>query len=257
MFCSGIEPGACHVVEPDDVGLTLLGATERHEYADLGAEPERGHGDVVSRAFGAERQARGLHPTFGDQLLRDALVAVTLRDVGDLVPEHGGELILRPRDFEHAGENADLAPREREGVRLLAVEDDDLPLCGLGAVRREERASDTAHVGVGSPPFVDRLLLLHVLKRLAAHGVQIAVRNEQQLLPAGGRSGTRDAASCAEQEICREPGAERAGSRVEHLSPEPIRSEKRACHAFNLRLRLERAAWQIPTPRLRHGRTCG
>lgn len=86
--------------------------------------------------------------------------------VRDLVPDHRGQLVVGARHLEQAGEDDDLAAGQAEGIRLLTVDERELPL-ELRLVLRADPRDALRHAlhPVVPRPRLDYLLAL-VGKRL-------------------------------------------------------------------------------------------
>lgn len=205
-----VVAGARHVEQADLVGLGFLLARERQGDEQRGADA-RGHGHPLV----AERGAEPGHPEADQQFPRHPLDAVACDRVRDLVPEHRGELSVVLRDPEQARVHPDLAAGEREGVRILVLEDDELPV-PVG-MRRDggDAAADFAHPSVqfGIPRYLslgedlapggeaelevpalgqDQELRTAGLRRRGAAGEQDARAHEgkERTLPSSGRQET-------------------------------------------------------------------
>ena len=70
----------------------------------------------------------GLPSDYCIATLAHALAPVLQRRVRDFVPHHGGQPGVILRDRQDAGIDADFSAGQAEGVRLLALEDHELPL---------------------------------------------------------------------------------------------------------------------------------
>ena len=137
----GIEPRRRQDADADAVRLALVRAREVDLL--LGRQPlGRGHGadQRVARQAGgrADQDGRqhGRHRReVGAAGVLDRARDVALRDVGDLVREHAGELAFAAGRGDQAGIDADEAARQREGVDAVVLD-------------REEREAMRALVGM-------------------------------------------------------------------------------------------------------------
>ncbi len=73
---------------------------------------------------------------------------VPTRRVGDLVPDHVGELVLVVGEREQPARDEDVAARQREGVGLVLVDHLELVLEAAPRHAAQQLAADPVHVGV-------------------------------------------------------------------------------------------------------------
>ena len=110
-----VESRARHQVEAEQIGLALLGPTERKQDADLSAEAHEPHELRRHDPRLADDGERGLSGVRGGY----ALVGMASEHVGHLVSEDRGQLILGLGDLQQPRVDADLAARKRESVGLV------------------------------------------------------------------------------------------------------------------------------------------
>ena len=105
--------------------------------------------------------------------------------VGHFVGDHRGHAGFVPGILQDAGEDADLAPGQTEGVGLLAFEDIKLPAV-IGALGRVgDPPPYRRHQGVRLRVLGDLILAFDLLEGLEAHPGLAAFGTEQELAPPG------------------------------------------------------------------------
>ena len=137
-----------------------------------GAHPAQGH---------PQPQAPGL----GQHGLAQALPGMAGQGVGHFMGDHRGHPGLVLGILQDAGEDADLAPGQTEGVGLLAFEDQKLPAV-IGALGRVgDTPAHLRHQGVRLRVSGELVLTLDLLEGLVAHLGLAAFGAEQELAPSG------------------------------------------------------------------------
>jgi hypothetical protein len=111
--------------------------------------------------------------------------------MADLVGDHARQLILVPGNLEDAGVDADLAARQRPGIRLAVLEHGEFP--ALLAPRRRQLPGHGLHHAshIGGLAGIPRLrrLLLGLGEGLLAKLVQLLLGYPANVLLAPGRRG--------------------------------------------------------------------
>src|SRR6267142_2764218 len=118
-----------HEDEPEVIGLRLLQATPRQKQPHGRARAEGG-GDQLHRGR-VTRRERGLsreEPALHGELLAEPLAPVARDRVRDLMAEDSGQPGVVASDRQDPRVHRDLAARQAERVRLLVLEDAELPL---------------------------------------------------------------------------------------------------------------------------------
>ena len=130
-------------------------------------------------------------PGLGQRGLAQALPGVAGQGVGHFVGDHRGHAGLVPGVFQDAGEDADLAPGQTEGVGLFAFKDHKFPAV-IGALGRVGDApAHPGHQGVHFRVLGNLVLTLELLEGLVAHRGLATFGGEQELATTGiGRSRT-------------------------------------------------------------------
>ena len=123
-----VVPRLGHEDEADVVRLGLLGPAVGEENAQLGAQAVALHdGRAGGRAHPAQGQPQPQAPGLGQRGLAQALPGMAGQGVGHFVRDHRGHAGFVLGILQDAGEDADLAPGQAEGVGLLTFEDQKLP----------------------------------------------------------------------------------------------------------------------------------
>ena len=126
-----VVAGTGHEDEAEPVGLRFVAAAERQEDAVLGAEADRGHPGIAGLGRGITRSLVGDGSGDRDSHdLRHAFGTMAADHVRDLVAHDHGEVVVRRREGEHPGMEADLAAGHRERIGGLVIDDRELPAGG-------------------------------------------------------------------------------------------------------------------------------
>ena len=138
---------------------------------------------AIAGLYAARRRLGHVDTHLGGVGRRNPLVGVLRDDVGHLVPDDRGQLVLIPGGPEDPLVHADLVPGKGEGIHRIVIENEDLP-AGPPLIRREAGRDGLGYAandcdGLTVPG--KRGLGLDLREGLLTHLPHIPFRHEGQL----------------------------------------------------------------------------
>ena len=118
----GSHPARRMICSADAIRFALVVAAELQHVA-AGEDSRAGLRGARGAGIVAEHGAEQTEKAVRDQLLRDLIGGVALRDVRDLVRQHAGQLRFVRGRVQDAAMDPDRAARQRERVELAVVRD--------------------------------------------------------------------------------------------------------------------------------------